>query len=152
MSVTPNPDAPITGLGNFIPMAQVYKTNGDYNNYVPVQVTDDGKELLSFPDPSDINADASPIQMANGFLLDRRGVSENTRFTSYTYTQYAALKQIPSPQELFNSIIPEARIIELVVLPITAQEAYADTSAVNNIIRTGFNNCKFLISTPAVEP
>lgn len=151
--IGPKEDIPLTGMRNYIPSAQVYRTNGDYINNVPIQTSADGKQLISFPAPSDITPDALPLQLANGYLLDRRGISPyNTKFTNYTYKEYAALKQAPSTQELLNAIIPGARVTDLVCLPFTTQEALADTTAVNKLIRTGFPGCKNMIEGPAEAP
>lgn len=145
---TPSPDRP-TGMHTYVPRAVVYKTNGDYNFNVPIQVTPDGTTVISFPAPSDLSTDAMPLPLANGFLLDRRGVSSDTRFTSYTYSQYAAMQQPPTTDELLKAIIPNATITELVQLPMSASEAVADTTEVNKLIRTGFPGCNILIQAPA---
>ena len=146
-----NPDSPITGMRPFIPKAQVYRTNGNYNDNVPIQVADDGKTLISFPAPTDIDNQTKPLPLADGFLLDRRGISTDSRFTTYTYADYSALQAPPSIENLLKSIIPHAMITELVALPMTTQEALADTAAVNRLIRTGFPDCNIILSAPAME-
>lgn len=146
-----NPDRPITGMRPFVPKAQVYRTNGNYNDNVPIQVAGDGKTLISFPAPTDIDNQTKPLPLADGFLLDRRGISANSRFTTYTYAGYAALPAPPSVENLLKAIIPQAMITELVALPMTTQEALADTAAVNRLIRTGFPGCNVIISAPAME-
>lgn len=159
----PNPNEPIAvvprqpegyagGKHMFMPRAQVYRTNGDYLNNVPIQVSADGKTVISFPAPSDITASSMPLTLAGGWLLDRRGVSENTRFTRYTYAQYMALKEVPTVSELLASVIPGARITEMYALTCTTQEALADTAAVNQIIQDGFKGCREILSEPVVVP
>lgn len=118
-----------------LPRAVIYKTNGDYNANVPVQLGADG-QILSYPAPSDISAERSePLPLAEGFLLDRRGLSARSVFTRYTYAEYAALPQAPTPAELKAAIIPGARITEMLTAPMTPSEAAADTAALNALIR-----------------
>lgn len=133
------------GTHMFMPRAQVYRTNGDYAHNVPIQISANGKSVISFPDPSDISASSMPYPLADGWFLDRRGVSDNTRFTRYTYAQYMTFKEPPSISELLSSVIPESRITEMYALPCTTQEALADTAAVNSIIRSGFIGCRGII-------
>lgn len=129
-----------TSIRRALPRAVIYKTNGDYRDNVPVTLNAAGTALVSFPSPSDITDFSTPLQLADGYLLDRRGVSENSRFTRYTYDQYRALAAPPSPTTLMDSIIPGARITELRRLDITLQQALGDTAAVNDIIRRHLNS------------
>lgn len=118
-----------------LPRAVIYKTNGDYRDNVPVTLSDDGTALVSYPAPTDLTELSTPLPLADGYLLDRRGVSENTRFTRYTYARYRALPASPAPATLIDSIIPGARVTELRRLDITLQQALGDTAAVNDLIR-----------------
>ncbi len=124
-----------TPIHRALPRAVIYKTNGDYTDNVPVTLNAAGTALVSFPAPSDLTDLSTPLPLADGYLLDRRGVSMNTRFTRYTYDSYRALAAPPSPATLIDSIIPGARVTELHRLDITLQQALGDTAAVNNLIR-----------------
>jgi hypothetical protein len=42
--------------GSAQPHLLVYKTKGDYKNYVPVMLSDDKSRIISYPDPKDIKA------------------------------------------------------------------------------------------------
>ncbi len=118
----------------YLPRAILYMTDGDYVDNVPVQVGGGGV-ITSYPAPSDVSVGRStPLRMAGGWLLDRRGVSPRTAFTRYTYAEYSALPSAPTPQQLRAAIIPEARITRMCTLPMTPAEAAADTAAVNAII------------------
>lgn len=121
-----------------LPRAVIYKTDGDYRDNVPVTLNAAGTALVSYPAPSDLTERSAPLQLADGYLLDRRGVSMNTRFTRYTYARYRKLDAAPSPATLIDSIIPGARVTELHRLNITPQQALSDTAAVNNLIRSSF--------------
>ncbi|MCF0213682.1 MAG: hypothetical protein HUK13_09775 [Muribaculaceae bacterium] len=123
---------------NYIPKARIFTLNGDYADHVPVGMNPDHTVITSFPAPTDINANSAPIPLANGFYLDRRGVSYDSGFTRWTYDQYAKLPQVPSMQQLMLSVIPEARVTRIVELPITTQKAIRDTAAINEIIRNDF--------------
>lgn len=116
------------------PRAVAYRTDGNYASNVPVQVSPEGR-LLSYPAPEDVRG-ATPLPLTDGYLLDRRGVGPNTVFTRYTYAAYGALPEAPQPQQLLDSVIPGSRVTTSVVLPMTLEEALADTAAVNAYLRT----------------
>lgn len=116
-----------------MPKAVIYRMNGDYSRNVPVSVSPEG-QLLSFPAPSDITEAAMPVDLGNGWWLDRRGISSNSLFTRYTYADYAAMKSVPSPGEIMKAIIPGARPTDLRTLPMTPSEAAADIQAVKRWI------------------
>lgn len=127
-----------TPIRHALPRAVIYKTNGDYRDNVPVTLNAAGTALVSFPAPSDLTDLSTPLPLADGYLLDRRGVSENSRFTRYTYARYRALPAPPAPATLIDSIIPGARVTVLHRLDITLQQALGDTAAVNDLIRRSY--------------
>lgn len=135
MTAAPTPSA-------LLPDAQIYRMNGDWSQYVPVGVNADRSALTSFPAPSDITPEQAPVKLADGWWLDRRGIGPNTAFTSYTYTQYAALPATPRPSQLLHSLMPGAEVTEIVTLPMKLQQATADIPAVNKLIADGLQNCK----------
>ncbi len=98
-----------------VPNARIYRTNGNYADNVPVNCAADGS-ILSYPAPSDLT-DATPIALEGGWLLDRRGIGLNSRFTKYTYSEYSRLSAAPSPKELRKAIISGARVTEVVEMP-----------------------------------
>lgn len=119
----------------FMPRAIIYKTDGDYINNVPVTMNDDRTQIVSYPAPTDITEQSTPIELTEGWLLDRRGISKNSVFTRYTYSEYSQLAEVPSLQQLMESILPQSRVTIILQLPMTTQEAAADTVKVNQIIR-----------------
>lgn len=121
----------------------IYKTNGDYSDYVPVTLNDSRDALVSYPAPSDLR-DASPVKLDDGFLLDRRGVGVNTAFTRWTYAQYAAMKSAPTPDEIMNNLIPGARVTELYEMPFT-NGTPDEAAKCNEMIKSGLKDCKALI-------
>lgn len=127
----------------FMPKAVVYRTNGDYDDKVPVSLSPDGKSLVSYPAPGDVSeALSTPVRLRDGWLLDRRGIGANTAFLKYSYKEYSALSQAPSPRELLDAIIPGARVTEAYQLPVNASEAAADPAICLRHISDGFIDCR----------
>lgn len=118
-----------------LPKGVVYKTNGDYNANVMVTVSADVSRLNSYPAPSDITSQSTPIVLEGGWLLDRRGgAGPNARFLTWTYQEYSSFPNAPSPEEIMAHIIPEARVTETMALPYTLSEAEANIQKVNQFL------------------
>lgn len=118
----------IGGESHALPRAVIYKMNGDYADNVTVQVDAQGR-ITSYPAPQDVK-DMQPVELADGWYLTRRGVSDRTAFTRYTYAEYAALPSAPTLPQLQAAIIRDAKIAELRTLPMTQSEALADPSKI----------------------
>jgi hypothetical protein len=91
-----------------IPPIVVYKTKNNYNNLVPISLSEDKKQIISFPHPKDLKVDGvlqTPSELHNGYLLDNRGIGQNVAFIKLSYREYANLNEAPSPEDLFNLII-----------------------------------------------
>lgn len=104
--------APVAAL----PPVIIYKTVKDYSRNVPVILSDDKSKIISFPGIRDIyyrNDFAYPVELANGFLLDRRGINENVAFLSYTYEEYSKLARTPSPENLYQKILDRDPVAEM---------------------------------------
>ncbi|MEZ5198883.1 MAG: hypothetical protein R2764_21650 [Bacteroidales bacterium] len=85
------------------PPAIIYKTLKDYYDKVPVSLSEDKTEVVSYPGIKDIyykGEFAYPTQLHDGFLLDNRGIDINTAFLNLTYEDYSKLKSTPSKEEL----------------------------------------------------
>lgn len=134
-----------SGTNRLLPRAIIYKTNGDFDNFVPVTLSEDKHTIISYPAPSDITPSQKPIKLTDGYLLDRRGINTNTAFTRYTYTEYASLKSAPSIDELKAAMMPEAKVTRIVMLPMTLNEAINDTAKCNSLINAGLNGCKIIL-------
>src|ERR1039458_8963912 len=81
------------------PHVVVYKTKANYNNLVPVELTDDKTKIVSYPDPKDVkteNGYSLPSSLNNGYLLDNRGIGKNAAFLKITYEEYAKLQTLPT--------------------------------------------------------
>lgn len=111
------------------PPLVIYKTTRDYSKNIPIIMSEDKKEILSYPDPLDIKANmpskATPIQLHKGYLLDRRGINKNVAFLRYTYSTYSKLKKPLSISEMYTNIIDSN--------PLTAFYSCNSLSYQNNI-------------------
>lgn len=86
----------------------IYKTKLDYSMHVPVTLSTDKKEIVSYPANSDVyyGGDlAYPITLEDGFFLDRRGIDVNSAFTKWTYYEYSRLPKTPTVQEIMNMLL-----------------------------------------------
>jgi len=98
-------------------LAIVYKTTKDYFSFVPVILSADKKEIVSYPAPTDVyymGKLAYPVALKNGYYLDNRGINKYVAFTNYTYEEYAALKSAPSKDELIKRIIDKNPLLEII--------------------------------------
>jgi hypothetical protein len=98
------------------PGVMVYKTKNDYRDKVPVVLSSDRRSIISYPHPKDLFSDgklAMPDRLEGGYLLDNRGVQENTAFLSYTYEEYGSLSSPPSLQVMYGKILDKDPLTEL---------------------------------------
>ena len=102
--------------------ASAFKMTGDYSNNVAVTLNPDGS-FAYYPAPSDISVNSKPVDLGNGWWLNRQGLSPNSVFTRYTYEEYSKLPSVPSQQELKAAIIPGARVSDWKQLSYPASEA-----------------------------
>ena len=96
-----------------LPHVLVYKTKADYRDLVPVLLSKDKKQVISFPGPGDVKTGsgyALPVLLHKGYLLDRRGISRNTVFIKMTYQEYGTRKNPLGPDELYKLIIDKSPI------------------------------------------
>jgi hypothetical protein len=98
------------------PPVIIYKTKSDYRDKVAVTLTEDKSKLSSFPAPSDVIQQgelALPIGLADGFLLDQRGINEQVAFLSMTYAVYSQLAKTPAASELMDMILDADPLVEM---------------------------------------
>lgn len=134
MAETVNVTPLVSGTVKAIPKAVVYKMEGNAGpENVPVTVNPSTGELISFPGPRDV-VGQEPIALGQGWYLDRRGISANSRFTRWTYAEYQNLKSVPSAAEIKAAIIPDARVKDIRHLQMPPWEAAADTAAIKKFL------------------
>lgn len=117
-SVKPTtPASEITTTMDFSgPPTTVYKTKSDYNNKVPVTLSEDKTRIVSYPSPKDVfyNGNlAYPTPLAQGYLLDNRGIGKNIAFLNMTYEEYSNLSEVPSLQNMYNMIIDKDPLVQM---------------------------------------
>lgn len=98
------------------PHAIVYKTRSDLNSNVPITLTADGRDIVSYPHPSDLSVDGKlmvPTPLRKGYLLDNRGINEYVAFLKLTYSEYAQLESAPSLAEMKELIIAREPLVEI---------------------------------------
>jgi len=102
-STPSNPGGDFSG-----PPTIIYKTTSDYSNNVPVLLSDDKSDIVSFPAPGDLlyqGEPATPVTLKDGFLYDRRGINQNVAFLKFTYEEYIKMGKTPDKELLMKSII-----------------------------------------------
>lgn len=98
------------------PPSIIYKTKADYKEFVPVDLSEDKTRILSFPDINDMpyeKESAYITELEQGYLLDERGITQNTVFLNVTYEEYSQLKEIPSEEEIFEMVIDKDPFLEI---------------------------------------
>lgn len=140
-AVSDDSSLPVTVVGygsnssKALPKAVIYRTNGDYTDNVPVNMNEQHTALASYPAPSDITSYSTPVDLGDGWLLDRRGgVGINTVFLSYTYPQYAALKSTPSSGQLMDKVIPGSGVTRCIATPVSLNDAMANPEILKQYI------------------
>jgi len=115
----------------------VYRTKEDQAEHVPVMLSGDRKSILSYPHPKDLRATdglSVPVELENGWLLDRRGIGMNVAFLRITYPEYAAMENAPSLAELEAAITDRDPLTDL--CDCGPRAAYTDPVAqIGNLIR-----------------
>jgi len=104
------------GAGVSGPPCIVYKTRNNYDNLVPVILTADKSAIASYPDIKDIysgNGFPYPTLLANGYLLDNRGIGPNVAFLSYTYEVYSKFPATPDSRKLLELILDKEPLLEM---------------------------------------
>jgi hypothetical protein len=122
-----------------MPHVIVYKTKSKYRNLVPVQLSEDKKTIISYPAPGDVTTGSGyplPVALHKGYFLDKRGVNLSTAFLRLTYAQYSKLKEVPSPDELYQMIVDKEPIKELCDCGTRRNGAYS-VRQLNELIDTG---------------
>jgi hypothetical protein len=123
----------------------VYKTTKDYRNNVPVILSADKSEIVSYPHPNDLFLNgklAVPDILKNDYLLDNRGINSNVAFLKYTYQEYSKLQVVPPLNLLYQNIIDKDPLTEL--WDCGLKTAFSDMEQqLNTLIQQGSYKSKF---------
>lgn len=98
------------------PPTIVYKTSSNYNNLVPILLSDDKTQIVSYPHPSDLKNGVTyliPTYLNEGYLLDNKGINKDIAFLKLTYEEYSRLPNAPTLNELYNLIIDKNPLTEM---------------------------------------
>lgn len=130
-----------------LPPVIVYKTTGDFNNFVPITLNEAKDKIVSYPAPADLYSNgelALPVKLKDGYLLDRRGLNENAAFTSFTYDEYSQMGSAPSLIELMNSITDSDPFEEIYDCGRFRDNENLERD-LNKLIRKQFKGCSSLL-------
>lgn len=125
-------------IGMAVPRAVIYRTSMPADSLVPVTVR--GGELVAYPAPSDLTE--APARLSDGWLLDTRGIGPDTRFTRWTYAEYKALPDAPSPDEVMKALVPGITVTEIVTLPMATGSATPEQA--DALIADGLKGCNVI--------
>ncbi len=99
------------------PHVMVYKTSGDFRFNVPVLLSENDSDIVSYPDPADIRSvevkGFYPGSLKREYLIDNKGISKHVAFLKLTYDEYAKLDTVPSFKTLKSWIMAKNVITEL---------------------------------------
>ncbi len=87
----------------------IYKTRNNYDKFVPINLSENKLNIISYPGPYDVfygGKLAYPTKLVNWYLLDNRGINTNSAFLNITYEEYSKLQEAPT--ESFLSMIKDA--------------------------------------------
>lgn len=94
----------------------IYKTKNDYYDKIPVTLSDDKTNIVSYPAPTDIYYDgklAYPVKLHDGYILDNRGINKNSVFLNITYEEFSKLTEAPPLSKMMKMIIDKAPFTEI---------------------------------------
>jgi len=103
-------------IGIATPPVIIYKTKNDYSKNVPVILSEDKSKVISFPAQRDIKKGddfAYPTPLADGYLLDNRGINQNAAFLKFTYLDYYNMDNVPDAARLMNYILDKEPFTEI---------------------------------------
>jgi len=90
----------------------VYKTESDYSDKVPVQLSKDGYEIKSFPGPYDVdNRRFKPLSLINGYYLNG-SLGPNTGYLSLTIEEYSKYETPLSRDSMYSLLIDKNPFIK----------------------------------------
>lgn len=99
-----------------LPAIVIYKTKANYSMLVPVGLSADKKEIVSYPDPKDVKDDSGfyyPTALKNGYWMDNIGVGVNTGYLGMSLKEYSQLKEPLSLDEMMVMLVDTNPFIEM---------------------------------------
>lgn len=117
----------------------VYKTNADYFEKVPIQLTEDKARIASYPATSDLKKQGEyiyPVKLSDNYLLDRRGIGPHTAFLEWDYKKYFESGGALSTEDLLMLVLDADPFVELYHCPSKVDETAA-SGYLNDLILNG---------------
>lgn len=111
-----------SGKSNFMPVYSmephvlVYKTKKNFDKFVPIILSEDKSEIISYPHPADLKRGdifLIPLKLKEGYLLDNKGISPNVVFLRWTYDEYSKFESAPDLKILMDNVIEKNPLLEL---------------------------------------
>ena len=103
------------------PPMVIYKMKRDYSRNVPVLLSDDKKEIVSYPHPLDLigmtSKEVMPIRLHGGYFLDRRGINKNVAFLNISYNNYRKLRRPVSISEIEKLLLDRNPLTDFLSCP-----------------------------------
>ena len=94
----------------------IYKTKNDYSDKVPVILSEEKSKITSYPAASDLirNGELTlPVELHDGFLLDKRGIDQNVAFLDISYGMFTKAMRVYTVQQLYDMIIDKDPLMEM---------------------------------------
>jgi hypothetical protein len=98
------------------PPVIIYKTKEDYSDKVPVTLSDDKSKIISYPDARDLIRNGKltlPVELHDGFLLDKRGIDQNVAFLAISYGTFTRAMRVYTVDQLFEMILDNDPLTEM---------------------------------------
>lgn len=99
-----------------LPTTIIYKTKANYSMLVPVGLSADKKEIVSYPDPKDVKNDSGfyyPTALKDGFWLDNIGVGVNTAYLGLSLKEYSQLSGPLTLSEMMAMLVDANPFVEM---------------------------------------
>jgi len=101
------------------PPIVIYKMKRDYSRNVPVLLSDDKSEIVSYPHPMDLigmtSKEVMPIRLHDGYYLDRRGINKNVAFLNISYNSYRKLRKPLGNKEIEKLIVDRNPLTQILI-------------------------------------
>lgn len=114
--INPIKSASNQDLNNALPSIVIYKTKVNYSRLVPVGLSADKSQIVSYPHPKDVRNDSTlmyPVRLENNFWLDRVGIGTNVAFLGIGMKEYSELTEPLSLEEMEGLIIDNDPLLEM---------------------------------------
>lgn len=98
-----------TNLSDQAPL-HIYQCKADYSQLVPIGLSEDKSQIVSYPHPADIQVNGEllvPVKLKNDYWLDRQGIGRNVAFLNISYEEYSK-RSSPLPLDSMLLMIRDA--------------------------------------------